>query len=220
MRFLFILALFFASLKVVAQVPSTQLIDPITSRVFDIGRYAEVNGTPFFKDEWMTGSIVVKAGRYNQLQLKIDLHKNELLFNKNEVSYEFVEDFKGVVLMPRPEDSSSYLYFMKGVTAQALKPDQFVQVLAFGKASFYRSDIELIAEMNEVNKGIVKYFNNSTRYYIQSGSQVVLVKPGRKEVIEAIGDKMDLLEAFCNEQKLNLKKEKEIVQLLEYYNKL
>jgi hypothetical protein len=188
--------------------------------VFDIGKYAEVNGTPFFKDEWMTGSIVVGKGRYNQLQLKIDLFKNQLLFNKNDMPYEFVEDLKGAVLMPRPEDSSSYLYFMKGITAQALNPEQFVQVLAFGKASFYRSDIKLIAEMNEVNKGLVKYFNNSTRYYIQSGKQVLLIKPGRKEVLEAIGDKTAILEAFCNEQKLSLKKEKEIVQLLEYYNKL
>jgi hypothetical protein len=203
-----------------SQVASSQLIDPVTSRVFDIGRYAEINGTPFYKDEWLKGSIVVTAGRYNDLKLKIDLYKNQLLFLKDDVQYEFVEDLKGVVLMPKPEDSTSYLYFEKGISGPALKPDQFVQVLALGKASLYRSDLKLLAEMNEINKGVVKYFNNSPRYFISTGGQVKIVKPGKKDVIEAIGDKAEALEQYCEQNHLSLKKEKEMVELLKFYNSL
>lgn len=221
-NFLSVFLILIVNIKSFSQVVSSQLIDPVTSHVFDIGRYAEINGSPFYKTDWMKGSVLVAAGRYDHLLLKIDLFKNELLFSKNDQDYVFIDPFKGVVLMPKPEDSSSYLYFIKGLTGPSLAPDQFVQFLVQGKARLYRSDFKMVAEMNEINKGMVKYFNTSVRYYIQIGEKGEnrLVRPNKKEVIEAIGDKMELLEKYCSENGLTLKKEKELIELLNYYNSL
>lgn len=196
------------------------LIDPVTSHTFDSQKYVEINGTPFLVDQWITGSVKVPRGIYKDQRLKFDVYNNTLLFQKDDKPYEFYEPVQEFILMPRPADSSSYMRFVNGISASGLKPEQYVQVLASGKLSFYRSDIKLVSDMNEINKGIVKTFNNSTRYYFKNEAQTQIMKLSQKEILALMEDKKTQIDEYVSKNKPSFKKEKEVAELVKYYNSL
>ncbi len=74
--------------------------------------------------------------------------------------------------------------------------------------------------MNEINKGLVKIFNNSTRYYFQDSTQTILLKLSQKDILGLMNDKKAIVEEYTNRNKLNLKKEKDVAELVRYYNSL
>jgi len=213
-----IILLLFISNAFVLNAQDNILIDPMTSRVFDSQRYSEIRGTPFLFDKWTNGSVTIHRGVYKNQQLKLDVYNNVLLFEKDGGSYEFYEPVLGFTLTPNPSDSSSYIYFVNGLKSNALKPEQFVQVLAKGRLNFYRSDIKLLSDMNEINKGVVKIFNNSTRYYFKDSTQIQLIKLSQKDILGLMNDKKAIVEEYMSRNKLNLKKEKDVVELVKFYN--
>jgi len=213
-----IILLLFISNAFVLNAQDNILIDPMTSRVFDSQRYSEIRGTPFLFDKWTNGSVTIHRGVYKNQQLKLDVYNNVLLFEKDGGSYEFYEPVLGFTLTPNPSDSSSYIYFVNGLKSNALKPEQFVQVLAKGRLNFYRSDIKLLSDMNEINKGVVKIFNNSTRYYFKDSTQIQLIKLSQKDILGLMNDKKAIVEEHMNRNKLNLKKEKDVAELVKFYN--
>lgn len=196
------------------------LSDPTTSRTFNSEKYSEVKGTPYFIDKWLEGSVTVEKGTYKKLFIKYDVLEQELLFSKDDASYFFADPVISFVLKPNPADSTTYLRFIKGLSANGLKENQFAIVLAEGKASFYRSDIKKSSDLNDINRGVVKQFSTSTRYYIKKDGVTTLVKLNKDEILPLLKDKEAALQTFIDAGKINLKKEGDIAKLIAYYNTL
>lgn len=196
------------------------LQDPVSARTFNSDKYTDVKGTPFLYDKWIKGNVKVKQGTYQGLELKLDLYENTLFFNRNDNSYAFEEDVMDFVLMPKPNDSSTYQYFTKGLSASSLKPQQYVQVLARGKLGFYRSDIKNMSDMNEINRGRVKTFTTSVRYFVEESGTLKMIKLTKDEILSFMKDKEAEVNSYINEHKLSFKKEADIAAIFSYYNTL
>jgi hypothetical protein len=97
---------------------------------------------------------------------------------------------------------------------------QFVQVLAEGKISFYRSDIKLISEMSEINSGMIKTFITATRYFIIKDGQTALIRLNKNEVFELMKDNEAKVKSFIEEHKIPVKKEADFTRILQFYNSL
>jgi hypothetical protein len=194
------------------------LQDPVSATVFNTERYSEIKGSPYLLNKWLNGTATTDKGVYNKLTLKLDVYNNTLVFNKDDQPYEFQEDIRSFTLIPSYKDT---MYFRKGIAGGGLKPEQYVQILAEGaKASAYRSDIKLVSEMSEVNRGMVKTFNSSVRYFIVKNNSPVLVKLNKKEVLAVLNDQEAKLSAFMEENKISLKREAELAKVVAYYNTL
>ncbi|MCG2614465.1 hypothetical protein LZZ85_09245 [Terrimonas sp. NA20] len=196
------------------------LNDPVSNKTYNAGLYSEMKGTPFLSDKWTKGTATAAEGTYKSLELKLDAYNNVLFFKRNDEPFEFQTPIKSFVLMPREGDSSSYMYFKKGISGPSLQPNQYVQVLAEGKISLYKSDIKLVSDVNEVNRGVIKAFNNSSRLFVKQGETVTLFKAGKDELLSYTKDHKEKVEAYIKERKLNLKKEKDIAEAVQYYNSL
>ncbi len=196
------------------------LHDPVSAKVFNSSKYSEVRGTPFLFDKWMKGSVTIPRGTYVDLQLKYDVYENTVYYNREDQTFEFQDPILSFILMPEPGDSSSYMYFTKGVTAPGLKETQFVQVLAEGKIVLYKSDIKLVSELNEINRGVVQSFNKSSRYFALKNNVMELIKLNKNEIMELLGDKEKEVNVFINNYKLSFKKEQDIIAIIDYYNSL
>src|SRR5688572_7578190 len=160
---IFVLLIFFSiSTRVFSQV--MVLHDTISARVFSTERYSGINGSPFLYDKWIAGSVTVDKGVYNNLELTLDAYSNKLYFNKNDELYEFEDAVKGFTLKLVPADSASFLYFRNGFSGDGLRNDQFVQIITEGKIALYKSDIKLLTEVNEINKGRIKTFGDASKY--------------------------------------------------------
>src|SRR5918993_3908027 len=192
------------------------LFDPVSNKVFNPDKYSSVSGSPFVVDKWQKGSVTTAKGIYKDLLLKLDAYSNTVLFNKDDQAYEFQDP----VTMFTIEASKDTQVFRKGLTGPSLKPEQFVQVLVDGKTSLYRSDIKLFAEINQINKGLVKSFTTSTRYFLVKDGTVQLIKLNKSELLAMLADRRSELETTISKEKLDLRRQSDVVSLVKTYNSL
>lgn len=212
----FILMLVFQT----SQAQLLQLQDPVSSKNFNPDKYAGIRGTPLFQDKWIHGSVLTSKGIYPDLELKIDLYDNILFFNKDDASFELLDQIFSIKLFPKWPDTLQQLIFVKGMSQNGLKPEQYVQALVgAGAVQLYRSDIKQVTEMSEINAGMIKTFANTSRYYIKKGNEFKLIKLNKEEVMPFLMEKEAELNAVIEAKRLNLKKESDIIQVIQVYNK-
>lgn len=211
----FILMLVFQT----SQAQLLQLQDPVSSKNFNPDKYAGIRGTPLFQDKWIHGSVITTKGIYPDLELKIDLYDNILFFNKEDASFELLDQIVSVKLYPKWPDTIQQFIFVKGMSQNGLKPEQYVQALVgAGAVQLYRSDIKQVTEMSEINAGMIKTFANTSRYYIKKGDQLKLIKLNKEELMIFLMDKEAEVNAAIEAKRLNLKKESDIIQVIQAYN--
>ncbi len=196
------------------------LHDPVSARVFNSSKYSEVRGTPFLFDKWIKGSVTIPRGTYVDMQLKYDVYGNTVYYNREDQSYEFQDPILSFILMPVAGDSSSYMYFTKGITAPGLKETQYVQVLAEGNIALYKSEFKLLSELNEINRGVVQSFSKSSRYFALKNNVIELVRLNKNEIMALMADKEKEVSAFISKYNLSFKKEQDIIAIIDYYNTL
>jgi hypothetical protein len=201
--------------------PGGFLQDPVTSKNFNVEKYSAMRGTPFLFEKWTKGSVVTPLGIYKELEIKFNVQDNMVVFNKNDETFEFVDDVVSFTLMPKPSDPSSFMVYKKGISGGDIKADQFVQVLVESpSASLYKLNQKQISEMSEINAGVVKTFTNNSKYYIGKNKRLQFVKLNKADVLNALSDKQDKVQAYIDEKKIAFKKESELVEVLNYYNTL
>jgi hypothetical protein len=204
-----------------AQAQLLQLQDPVSSKNFNPDKYAGIRGTPLLVDKWQHGSVITNKGFYADLELKLDLYDNQLFFNKNDESFELLDQIVAIKLFPKWPDTINQQVFIKGITQNNIKPEQYVQILvAQGAIQLYRSDIKQVTEMSEINAGMVKTFANTSRYFVKKGDQFKLVKLNKEEIMPFLAEKEAEMNDFMAKKKLNLKKEIDFVQLIQAFNAL
>ncbi|MES2005137.1 MAG: hypothetical protein V4450_11480 [Bacteroidota bacterium] len=196
------------------------LQDPVSSKNFNAEKYSGIRGTPFLVDKWTMGSVTTPKGIYQHLELKFNVYDNTLFFNKNDESFEFLDEIVSFTLMPKPDDASSYMTYKKGISGADLRGNEFVQVLLEGTVGLYKLDLKQLSEMSEINAGIVKTFTNNSKYYISRNKQLQFVKLNKAEIIAALSDKQDKIQAYINEKKYSFRKDAELVDVLKYYSSL
>lgn len=196
------------------------LQDPVSTKNFNPEKYSGIRGTPFLVDKWYKGTVTTPKGVYQNLELKFNVYDNALFFNKNDESFELQDDITTFTLMPKPEDASTYMVYKKGISGADLRGNEFVQVIYEGKASLYKLDVKQVSEMSEINAGIVKTFTNVGKYYISKNGKLSFLKLNKNELLAALSDQQEKVQAFINEKKLSFRKEADVVELLKYYSTL
>jgi len=99
-----------------SQAQLLQLQDPVSSKNFNPDKYAGIRGTPLFQDKWIHGSVLTSKGIYPDLELKIDLYDNILFFNKDDASFELLDQIFSIKLFPKWPDTIQQLIFVKGMS--------------------------------------------------------------------------------------------------------
>lgn len=196
-----------------------QLQDPVSSKNFNPDKYSGIRGTPFLVDKWIKGSVSISRGVYQNLELKYNVYDNALFFNKNDEPFEFQEDVLAFTLMPK-EDPATHMVYKRGISGADLRGNEFVQVLLEAEVGLYKLDVKQLTEMSEINAGIVKTFANTAKYYIGKNGKLKFLKLNKQEVLAALSDKQDKIQAYINEKKYSFRKDMELVDVLKYYNAL
>ncbi|HYC28043.1 MAG TPA: hypothetical protein VEB42_04490 [Chitinophagaceae bacterium] len=207
-------------LSVMAYSQGMTLHDPVSGRTFNSTKYSDISGSPFLRDKWTRGAVITSKGTYHNLELKLDAYSNTLYFNKDDSPYEFQDNIISFVLMPDPKDSLTYLYYRKGLSGSGIRGDQYVQVLAQGKADLYKLDTKLLSEINQINQGVVKSFTNASRYYIMQNDNLEMIRPNKSDILNALSDKKNEVQAFIDANNLSFKKDADLAKLFKYYNSL
>jgi len=196
------------------------LQDPVSTKNFNSEKYSGIRGTPFLMDKWIKGTVTTPVGVYQNLELKLNVYDNIIVYNKQDEPFELTDKIINFTLMVKESDPSTWLLFRKDLTGTDLSKNQYVQVLYEGKVSLYKQPTKQLAEISEINAGIVKTFSSNSKYYLLINNVAQFVRLNKTELLDALKDNKDQLQLFVADKKLSFKKETDAIDLLKYYNTL
>jgi hypothetical protein len=192
------------------------LVDQL-GRPIQAKHYTNIIGSPFLSDNWATGSVKMTSGiMYEGMQLMYDQLEDQLLFRNQAGQTQLFAD-------PVLEFSILERVFRKGYTpVDGAAPTAFYEVLADGRTQLLkRTSKKVFEDLPYGSSTKVKTIQENDNYYIsQSGSVLIKIKKDKKTLLAVLDDQKPKLEAYTKSERLDLKKEADMVKLLAYYNTL
>jgi hypothetical protein len=218
----FAIATLFTGIKV-----NAQYIHDYQGKAYVEQSYTDVQGEPYLISNWVDGKVEFAGNKLINAKLKYDLVKDELLFQnpKDSSAMVFVNAVIGFSLGPFKIDESnlSPLIFTNGYPAvEDQTPVSFYQVIADGKIKLlkrYRKHIRTDQAFNSAT--VTKTFEMmGPFYYILTDNKIARFKPTQKNIVAALSDKTDAIQAFIKANKIDFKSDGDLAKLFTYYNSL
>ncbi|MCJ0741834.1 hypothetical protein [Pedobacter montanisoli] len=214
MKKVFVLILFFALGKSsFAQLQQKVRIsgDPMLIKSVK-GIDLDIEGNPFLYDKWMNATIVFKDSTFKNMQaeIKYNVMSSEVLVKtENGSEGVFREPIKEFIL----KNDGKLKVFRDGFTGAGLKNEQFAEVLYDGKIKFLKLLQKDIIETKGYNTAVVsKKIDQNVKYFFVQNGKVTDVKLNDRSVLDYLNS--NDASNYVKENKLNLKKENDIISLL------
>ena len=179
-------------------------------------------GTPFFKEEWMKGTLVLDGGKaYADLWLRLNLMDNEINY-KDAKGQEMVatSPVKYITLVD-PAIGAKY-DFVQGAQfgiGDKVLSKTFFQVLVNDKVSLVRQVVKRIHETPSYGTATAEQdIVNLDFYYVRMNGNFIRFKWDDWQ--EIFKDKKDQLSQFIKTNHLKGKTEDDFTKLVKYYNTL
>ncbi|HEV8079633.1 MAG TPA: hypothetical protein VGP43_02900 [Chitinophagaceae bacterium] len=200
------------------------MIDPRTGRSFK-NIYPDVNGFPFFIEDWKYSLIKLADGRkFDMIRTKLNLYTKELHFKtNNDVEMAFPGGYVREVNVYGSPESNNIIYKFKTGFPKIDNQDQntYYQVLCTGKATLLKlTRKQITVNKNDLSGEVKKQFEAYEDYYVFSNEQMKSLKKEKKFILNTLSDKKDEIEVFVKKNTTNFKSVNDIADLFTYYNSL
>jgi len=175
--------------------------------------YDEIDGSPFFKDEFLLGDALLITGQLDDnLLLKYDLAR-KIFAAKLEDDTEIFINTKSIIAFRMFKDENEYLF--KRVDPRY--PTVFYEILYEGEdIIFYKSEDAKIVKGEEL--GIAKTndrFFKDVKYYIRKGMDIKRVKLKKKTLWKYFDEKQqEKMDDFIKEHNIKLKTDLDYKRLM------
>jgi hypothetical protein len=190
-----------------------------------INKYEGIAGSVYDQTDYQLAKITLKDGRvYNDVKTRINLLEQEVNF----IASNGQEGFLGKGM------ASEIAYIDSKVETQDVKVFQcgfppidnqnrisFYQILFNGKTSLLKSVYKSIQERNNDMSGErFKEFATYENMYLLKDGTMVRIKKDKSSIIALFQDQNQVIKKYIEDQKLNLKNEAHLIDLVKYYNTL
>lgn len=183
-------------------------------------RYSDVKGLPYLLKDWSIGSV--KSSN--------NIEKKDLMLNFDEVRNELlIKGSNGNLLTVSPPaieftilDKEVNRKFKLGFTqTKSTDLTTFFEVLVEGKVMLLKRNKKGISENKEYSGNIAKSITDDIRYFLViTNNEPIQVKLDQKSIFSLLAEKETELTVYFKDNKLNIKKEDDVMKLINYYNKL
>ncbi len=191
-------------------------------------RNAEIDGSPFLTDTWLTGDITLKNGaKVSGIATRLNLATNELhiLKTENGVNSEIIVQKGSINAVTIFEPSVSGLIgrnFRIGFPpVDGFDENTFYEMVVSGQASLVKNLRKKVIEEKPFNSAVAtKKFVEYENYYVFIGGKMIRYKKGKEFALELLADKKTEIENFLSANKLKCRSENDFGKVLEYYNSI
>ncbi len=181
--------------------------------------YEGIKGTPFLVDEWLKGSFtLLDSTTYSNVDLKYDLY-NEMLVVKDART--------GRLIAPEPASIQSFTFSGRNFLALSVPEFEgnskvlFWEIIYQGNRLVGRHINKILKEANyegayNSDKPYDELQETKPRYvYRNIENELVVFKKNKKSIMKAFPASGEI-EKYIKSEKLNLKKEEDIIRLAAY----
>ena len=191
-------------------------------------RFKEVEGSPYLFDTWKSGELVTSVGKKVEgLTLKFDAYSNILVLQKEE---EEVALMDGAISEFSLFDLEGKQMLFRKFPLGKMGKQVFAQILFYGKLILVKHHkVSRVRKENNSggygdagNMKETEHFSHTNVYYIKQKESDTFepFKPNRKAMLKMLPDHQDEITSYMKKEKLKLKDDDEIIQLLQYYESL
>jgi len=191
--------------------------------IFPLDKYIKVKeGTPYFWEDWCTGTLVVGSGTaYQNLQLKLDLLNHEVHY-KDADNREMIltVPLKEIILRPGGLDARYFIPGKAWTDVDKKLADSWLQVLVNDQVSLMLDIRKKVTESTPYNSATTEQtINDAYIYFLQKGGHMNRITKW-SELVDLLADKQKEMAKYIKANDLTGESPLEFADLVAYYNKL
>lgn len=179
-------------------------------------KLVNVEGSELLYPNWQPGSVKIASGTvYSNLLLKYNLYEDQLYFlGKDSVSMKFIN--------PINEFHIGNDVFKNGYPSiKTFNNLSFYLVLVEGKTTLLKKLSKNILEVKEFNSSITtKKIMDDKAYFLLMEGTIVQVKNDKTSFLSVLINKKDEMDLFLKTNKINFKKDEDLITFVNSYNSL
>lgn len=187
--------------------------------------YSSVKGSPFYMDELLWATFYDQKGKMTGKQkAKVNLASHEIHFiGEKEMEYVAPFELANKVVLSHEQKSDTVAVFTRLVPGLQFnnKPlTDYVQQLTFGEAVLYKHTKRYVASADSMFGTLKRYyFASQYSYFLKFDADPVYVnKLSLNALLSILPESKELLE-WAKKNKINVRKEEDLVALIEEWNK-
>lgn len=203
--------------------PLSGLFMVLGGEPISFARYVKVvEGSPFFSEDWMSGSLVLPEGkRYDSMHLKIDLITDEVHYQDKAGNPLIATSRIREIWLNETGTAKKYHFvhssFIGSGTAAA---SGWHLLLAEGPAMLFKKPVKEIIETKPYGSATAEQrITTASRYFILYNNTFTPVK-NLAAISELLSDQAAALQQFISSNKLKGKTDGDYISLVSYYNSL
>lgn len=197
-----------------------------TTSSFD-SRYEGIKGSPFFISEWISGQMAFMDGKvFNEVPLKYNAYTKELMMKRPSgdslIIFPYqVQSF--TINDPVTKANFTFKRYPKAQTPKYDMRDVYLLVLYEGKTSLLKLVKKNLkkADYKDPYSNNIRYdtYEDANEYYLlKTDGSLSKIKRSKKSVLEALSDKEVAIKALLEQEKIELKSERELVRVVAKYD--
>ncbi|SJZ80946.1 hypothetical protein [Sediminibacterium ginsengisoli] len=186
---------------------------------------ANVDGTPYYNDDYCSATLYGADGKpYAAIPARLNLQENLVIFKRGDA--ELTPSFMvKKIEFGQCDGKKSNAVFESGFPAIGVQNEgSFYQVLDDGKTKFlkYIQIVETATQNNGLNPSAATLTlqRNETFYVYSPAKGMVKVGKSADDLLNALADRRDQVASYISSNKFKLKKEDEMVKVINFYNTL
>jgi len=188
-----------------------------------VNKYEGIAGSVYDQTEYQLAKITLKDGRvYNDVKTRINLLEQEVNFIASNGQEGFLGKGMASEIAYVENNASQTKIFQCGFPPiDNQNRISFYQILYNGKTSLLKSVYKSIQERNNDMSGErFKDFATYENMYLLKDGTMVRIKKDKSSLLVLFQDKKEAIAKYIEDQKLNLKNEAHLIDLVKYYNTL
>jgi hypothetical protein len=181
-----------------------------------------VSGSPYFRDEWMKGNVVMNGAekQYAGILLKLDLYQNEVHYQSlSGIEMIAITPIQKVVLFDTVAEQ--IFNFVNGQFIEASSPVRgWYILLAEGNATLFKQIRKHLTENKPYGSATVEQsISNTVHYYILYKGNFTEVKKIR-DLPDLLADKKSETSDYLKNKNVSGKNESDFEDVINYFNSL
>lgn len=182
-----------------------------------------VEGTPYFSDQWMKGTLVLRSGQeFKDVALRLDLLGGQLIY-RSDNGQELVVNMpvREVVLVDSANDHNYRFFHGSALGATGAKANTWYLWLASGKTSLYKQYRKKLTEFKPYGSATTEQKINTYDHYLVLHNDALLRIEKLKDAPGVLAHKKGELEDFIKTRdKRNASMDDRFAALVAYFNSL
>jgi hypothetical protein len=202
---------------------ANELMTDVTGKPIYLQVNYNIDGTPFFPEDYRRGSIKTAGGKlYENLLLKFNMLEDKLLMKLDDgtelvtitpVSQVIIDGITGVV------NAKVFQHGYPVTDGHTLTT--WYEVLDSGKMQLLKlREVKYDDKRYYGQASITRVFTISEIYYLFSNDKMIKLQKGRDALVLQMADKRDEMYAYLNVNDLSCKKESDWIKAVNHYNSL